>query len=309
MTRANDASCAWCSHRKRPSREMSMSRAKNNRRRSKPVQGSDQILTLGSLTQVGMTRSSNQDAYCAILPPNLSDGVDALLAVADGMGGHQAGETASTMAIHELVSHLSPQGANGAIPTRGADALSELIQQINWKIHQASGRPETQGMGTTLTVALLAGSTLTIGHVGDSRVYLLRQGQLSQLSRDHSWVAEQVARGILAPDAAHTHPRRNILTRAVGIAPEVEVDEARTRLQEGDTLLLCSDGLHSLVADEESSIPWRHMPHRRPASYWWTKPTPWAAKTTSRSLWLEWTTWPRVGQRPAGERMSARRKQ
>ena len=211
-------------------------------------------ITLGSQTHVGMTRASNQDAYCAILAPNTPPGTDALLAVADGMGGHQAGEVASAIAIQGLVRRLSPQDAGGTAPLpkeiRSA-FLGEVVQQVNADIHLAAQRPETQGMGTTLTMALLAGSSLSIAHVGDSRAYLLRQGHLRQLSKDHSWVEEEVARGALTPEQARTHPMRNILTQALGTAPRVQVETLETEIQEGDTLLLCSDGLHSLVTDEE----------------------------------------------------------
>ncbi|MFC1935201.1 Stp1/IreP family PP2C-type Ser/Thr phosphatase [Chloroflexota bacterium] len=201
-----------------------------------------------------MTRSSNQDAYCAILAPNAPSGVDALLAVADGMGGHQAGEVASTMAIQGLVQRLSNQGPGEESPTPGdrhAALLSEVIQQVNAEVHQAASQPETRGMGSTLTVALLAGSSLAIGHVGDSRAYLLRNGQLQQLTRDHSWVAEEVARGALTPEEARTHRRRNLVTRAIGTSPQITVDVIALDMEVGDTLLLCSDGLHSLVVDEE----------------------------------------------------------
>ena len=230
-----------------------MSRSKGNRRR-KASRSDGAGLALGSLTHVGMARSSNQDAYCAILAPNAPLGTDALLAVADGMGGHQAGEVASTMAIRGLVRHLSSPGAEDVTPLPGgghANLLREVMERVNAEVHQAAARPETRGMGTTLTVTLLAGSSLTIGHVGDSRVYLQRNGQLRQLSKDHSWVAEEVARGALTPEEARTHRRRNILMRAMGTAPRVEVDTLVAEVEEGDTLLLCSDGLHSLVTDGE----------------------------------------------------------
>ncbi|MFC1935848.1 Stp1/IreP family PP2C-type Ser/Thr phosphatase [Chloroflexota bacterium] len=230
-----------------------MSRSRGNRQ-GKASRGEGAGFALGSLTHVGMTRSANQDAYCAILAPNAPLGTDALLAVADGMGGHQAGEVASTMAIRGLVRHLSSPGAGNVTPLPGgghANLLREVMKQVNAEVHQAAARPETRGMGTTLTVTLLAGASLTIGHVGDSRVYLLRNGQLRQLSKDHSWVAEEVARGAIAPEAARTHPRRNILMRAMGTASQVEVDTLVAEVEEGDMLLLCSDGLHSLVTDKE----------------------------------------------------------
>ena len=211
-------------------------------------------LSLGSLTHVGMTRKSNQDAYCAILGPNAPPGTDALLAVADGMGGHQAGEVASAMAIQGLVRRLSPPEAGDVTPlpqVGRSSSLGNTLQQLNGEIFQAARKPQTQGMGTTLTAALLDGYSLSIAHVGDSRLYLLRNGEFQQFSQDHSWVAEEVARGALSPEAAQSHPRRNILTRAMGTTPVVQVDSFDVTLEEGDILLLCSDGLHSLVSDEE----------------------------------------------------------
>ena len=230
-----------------------MPRSKAERNRKGSGSGGSTI-TLGSQTHVGMVRSANQDSYCAILAPNAPSGTDALLAVADGMGGHQAGEVASAMAIQGLVRDLPGKGSTDAAPTpsNGWPALlGELVQRLNAEIFQAGKKPETQGMGTTLTIAFLTGTSLAVAHVGDSRLYLLRDGRLQQVSKDHSWVAEEVARGALTPEEAQVHPRRNILTRAMGTAPTLQVDTLEVQVQEGDTLMLCSDGLHGLVSDEE----------------------------------------------------------
>ena len=216
--------------------------------------GSISVIKVGSLSHVGMRRDSNQDAYCTILAPDAPCRADALLAVADGMGGHLAGDVASTMAIEGVLQRLHQKEA--AESTHGLDrpwtsVLNEVVQEVNAEVFQAAQQPETAGMGTTLTVALLAGPTLFLAHVGDSRLYLLRNGEFQQLSQDHSWVAEEVARGALTPEEAQSHRRRNLLTRSLGTEPEVQVDTMEVNLQEGDTLLLCSDGLHSLVSDEE----------------------------------------------------------
>ena len=208
------------------------------------------VLALGTRSHVGMKRSSNQDAICALVGPNAPLGTDALLAVADGMGGHQAGEVASGMAIRGLVAKLS-----GGVATPGTGGLTPVLQRVigelNTDIHRAASRPETRGMGTTLTVAAIVSDALTIGHVGDSRAYLLRDRTMRQLTQDHSWVAEQVARGVLTAQEAENHPRRNILTRAMGVDPRVEVDGVTLKLVAGDLLLLCSDGLHGLVSDDQ----------------------------------------------------------
>lgn len=228
--------------------------SKKTRGKPKGDSGPRSRITLGSLTHVGMKRSGNEDSYCALVPPNSPPNIDMLLAVADGMGGHQAGGVASSLATRGLVELLSKAVARGTKPT-GAhprdDLLTQMVREINAQVHRAALEPETRGMGTTLTAALLAGSVLTIAHVGDSRAYLLRDGMLHQLTQDHSWVAEEVARGALTPEEARKHPRRNILTQALGMAPEVLPDSVRMEVSGDDVLLLCSDGLHSLVSDDE----------------------------------------------------------
>ena len=208
-------------------------------------------LTLGSRSHVGMKRSTNQDAFCAMVGGNAPPGTDALLAVADGMGGHQAGEVASDMVIRGLVAKLSQSGAVASTEDGYATALRRAFAEINSEIRAAATRPETRGMGTTLTAAVLAGDRLTVSHVGDSRAYLLRDGRLWQLTQDHSWVAEEVAKGRLTPQEAAEHPRRNILTQAMGIDSRVDPHSSTVPVLAGDVLFLCSDGLHGLVNDVE----------------------------------------------------------
>ena len=211
-------------------------------------------LTLGSLTHVGMKRSSNEDSHCALVGLNAPPGSDALLAVADGMGGHAAGEVASAMAIQGIKSRLSRDGLGDA-PQQGPleyeRSMKQVVQDLNAEVRKGAEQPATMGMGTTLTAVLIFGPLAIIAHVGDSRAYLFRKGRMQQLTRDHSWVAEEVARGALTESQAREHPRRNILTRALGVATDVEVDTSASELEEGDVLLLCSDGLHGLVSDEE----------------------------------------------------------
>ena len=220
-----------------------------------PVQAQ---LVLGSVTHVGRVRKGNQDAYCALLAPNTPLGVGGVLAVADGMGGHQGGERASQMAMAGVVRLLGkkkPTADRDTLPPAPPDErlaqISAVVAQVNSEIFAAANSPETRGMGTTLSLAVIEGSTLSVGHVGDSRVYLHRNGNLAQLTADHSWVAEEVARGALSPEEARNHPRRNLITRAMGIGPEVEPVTFSAELEQGDTLLLCSDGLHGLVRDEQ----------------------------------------------------------
>lgn len=161
------------------------------------------------------------------------------------------------MAIRGLVNRLSADRERGAPLTSelllNGNLLKGVVQEVNAEVHQASMEPDTRGMGTTFTVVILKGSKLFLAHVGDSRAYLLREGELRQITQDHSWVAEEVARGALTPQEAHEHPRRNILTRSLGTAPIIQVDSGVVDILPGDLLLLCSDGLHSLVSEEEIS--------------------------------------------------------
>ena len=229
-----------------------MGQTKGRTRRHNVTRQGNQM-TLGSLTHLGIKRSRNQDNFCALAGPNAPPGTDALLAAADGMGGHQAGEVASSLAIQGLTKRLADHGgAEATLPGAHyySSRLSSVVQEINAEVHKAGGRPDTHGMGTTLTAALVVGPTYVIAHVGDSRAYLLRKGELRRLTQDHSWVGEEMARGALTAHQARQHPKRNILTQALGTEPNVQVEQIEGELQQGDVLLLCSDGLHSLVADE-----------------------------------------------------------
>src|SRR4051794_38605514 len=182
------------------------------------------------ITDPGRRRRRNEDAYVCEPP---------LFAVADGMGGAQAGEIASRL---------------GATALRGGPAgdVVELIQEANRKIYERSHEDETvSGMGTTMTVALVEDGQVRIGHVGDSRAYLIRDGKLEQLTEDHSLVAELVRSGKLSPEEAEVHPQRSVITRALGTDPDVDVDTFSVPAHPGDVFMLCSDGLTSMVSDDE----------------------------------------------------------
>lgn len=207
--------------------------------------------TLGAASHIGKHRVSNQDAFCALVGSHAPGELGACVAVADGMGGHRAGEVASALAIQKLTRRLGRRRAGSATSSDEVAALEADIAFVNEEIHRAGMEPEFQGMGTTLTAGLLVGTRFFLGHVGDSRAYLLRDGQLGRLTRDHNWFEEQLAAGLISPQEAATHPHRNMLTRALGIAQSVEVDTAAVDVRPGDTLLLCSDGLHGLVDDKE----------------------------------------------------------
>lgn len=194
--------------------------------------------TYATGTNQGRVRDTNQDT---VYPESGGVADDSLLiAVADGMGGHSGGEVASRDAMDAAV------GLAGDDP-----AVDERIMAANEAVlSHARADWNLAGMGTTMTLAeLSADGALRIGHVGDSRAYLLRHGILTQLTQDHTFVAEQVRAGRLDPDEARTHPRRSMLTRAVGLAGELTVDVVEERLSPGDRLLLCSDGLSGMVHD------------------------------------------------------------
>jgi protein phosphatase len=192
-------------------------------------------LIAGSATDVGRVRTGNEDAY-------LVDGGIGLIAVADGMGGHQAGEVASSTALEALRAAVN-----------SGEALREAIVAANDAVFEKSGADEgLRGMGTTLTAGTMAaGGTLLIGHVGDSRAYLVRGGALEQVTSDHSVVAELVEAGELTEEQAELDPRRSMITRALGVEPGVDVDVIPLRLRAGDRVLLCSDGLTTMVREEE----------------------------------------------------------
>lgn len=187
-------------------------------------------------TDVGMVREQNEDAFY------IGDNV---FAVADGMGGHDAGEVASGIAVRILRENKF----NGADPEGW---LRAVISEINAEIfRQASINPGYAGMGTTLTVLIIEGNRAYLGHVGDSRAYLLRDGMLRQLTDDHSVVGELLKRGVLTREEARFHPQRNIITRALGTFPQVDIDISSLDTRVGDRVLLCTDGLTSAVSDQE----------------------------------------------------------
>jgi protein phosphatase len=189
------------------------------------------------VTDTGRRRLRNEDAFVCEPP---------LFAVADGMGGARAGEIAARLAA----AALEEAGAE----TRGAEGVAALIAEANRRIWERSlTDPETAGMGTTVTAALVdaESGTVAIGHVGDSRAYLLREGALEQLTTDHSLVAELVQSGVLTPEEAERHPQRSAITRALGTEPTVDIDAFTVQGRPGDLFLLCSDGLSTMVADEE----------------------------------------------------------
>jgi serine/threonine protein phosphatase PrpC len=194
-------------------------------------------------TDVGRQRHTNEDALL-VSPP--------VFAVADGMGGAKAGEVASQVATDAFqTEHLDDEP-----PER---QLAGIARQANRRIYELAAEDESRrGMGTTLTAAMVSGHEVSIGHVGDSRAYRLRDGSLEQITRDHSLVAELERTGQISPEAAEHHPQRSIITRALGPEPDVEVDTFTVPGRGGDVYLLCSDGLTGMVPDDEVATILRH---------------------------------------------------
>src|SRR2546425_12774471 len=186
-------------------------------------------------------------AYVIPKDPQVMTKKGALFIVADGMGGHAAGEVASEIAV-DTVSNVYYQDDSDDV----AISLLHAIKRANGLIHQrAAENMLRSGMGTTCVAAVLRGNTAYIANVGDSRAYIVRGGQVKQVSQDHSWVAEQVRAGLLTEDQARTHAQRNVITRCLGTQADVEIDVFTERLKEADTLVLCSDGLSGLISDED----------------------------------------------------------
>jgi PPM family protein phosphatase len=191
-------------------------------------------------TDVGRVREGNEDAYLV---------ADSVFAVADGMGGHLAGEIASALAL-EPVEALD--GKVYADAEEAVGALRDAVVQANRSVSQlADDEPLYRGMGTTLTAAMIEGRRLHLAHVGDSRAYLLRDGSFNQLTDDHTLVQHLIDEGQITKEEAATHPQRSIITRAIGVSREVDVDSMSLDLQPGDQILLCSDGLTGVVSDEQ----------------------------------------------------------
>jgi protein phosphatase len=190
-------------------------------------------------TDKGLVRKENEDAFC--IEKELG-----LLAIADGMGGHASGEVASKMAIEILKESLKEESQ----PCLGK--LRSGVKLANRRVYEAAqSQSQLNGMGTTLTALQLDGNRLSIAHVGDSRAYLIRGGVIEQITDDHTIVSEQVARGMMTKEEAARSGMRNILSRALGIASEVDVDVEELTVLEGDQLALCSDGLTEMISEDE----------------------------------------------------------
>lgn len=222
----------------------------SEQRSSDNVQERQLILRAVLRTDVGLVRSENQD-FGTYTTPSEERGAQPggrLLLVADGMGGHRGGATASRLAA-ETIKEQYLGSRTDDIPT----ALRASLTEANARIFaEAQSNPELRGMGTTTSALAVRGVQGWLAHVGDSRIYLVRGGEIEQLTQDHSLVATMVREGLLTAQEAETHPRRNVLQRSMGVAEDVEIDvTGPIELLEGDTFILCSDGLHGLVREQE----------------------------------------------------------
>lgn len=205
-------------------------------------------------SDVGRIRSNNEDAFKI-------DEKIGLMVVADGMGGHSAGEVASKMAVETIVESMRRFVIHGEVAILGkvnpdfserTNQLASSIRLSNQIIYEsAKAKPQYQGMGTTVDSVWVGKEKISIAHVGDSRVYLVRVGKINPLTRDHSLVAEQEAKGLITREEAEKSEIKNILTRAVGVAENVEVDMLETEWYDGDILIVCTDGLCRMVSDEQ----------------------------------------------------------
>jgi len=204
-------------------------------------------------TDVGRRRKLNEDSFVVDAESNL-------YAVCDGMGGHNAGEVASRMAIEALESFIQkshkekeitwPYGLETELSFEG-NRLKTAIKLANKRVYKAAdNREDYTGMGTTVVAALVSGNVATIGSAGDSRCYLFRSGTITQLTRDDSWVSAAWTEGILSSDEIDKHPLRNVITKAVGAKESIEIDVVEHTLASGDVMMLCSDGLHAMMNDD-----------------------------------------------------------
>lgn len=212
-------------------------------------------LSAFGITDKGVVRSGNEDAL--LLEEDLG-----LFAVADGMGGHRGGEVASRMALDVLRDYISRVASGsgafiGAVDndfSRQANLLASGIRLANRAVFEAAdSSPAWRGMGTTIVALLIDGARAAVAHAGDSRLYLLRERQLRQVTGDHSLVADQLRQGVITAEQAAASDRKNIITRALGQWQELEIEIQDLELQDGDRLLLCSDGLSGMVSDPETA--------------------------------------------------------
>jgi serine/threonine protein phosphatase PrpC len=211
-------------------------------------------VTYEALTDVGRKRKGNEDSLFV-------NAEQKLFVVADGMGGHAAGEIASSIAVDAINEFVCLTGGDEEITwpfgldetiSYDGNRLKTAVRFANKKVLEATKeKSEYEGMATTVCAVLVDDQVANLAHVGDSRVYLMRDGELSQLTSDHSWVNEQIQSGVISAEQARSHPLRNVVTRALGGKADLQVDMQTHEVEPGDVLLLCSDGLTTMIPDDE----------------------------------------------------------
>lgn len=209
-------------------------------------------------SDIGLVRKVNEDSMLCL---NLNDEFQldrkvSMFIVADGMGGHNAGEVASSMAVQEILSYVKEKITSRQINWNDEESIFDVVRNsilsANDKIYKkAILNSECLGMGTTLSMALVLDNTIYIGHIGDSRVYLVDANGVVKLTEDHSLVAELVKNGTIKPEEANNHPQRNIITRALGTEFTTEVDTVRAEVKHEGYIVLCTDGLSNLITEDE----------------------------------------------------------
>jgi len=201
----------------------------------------------GASSDIGLVREINQDSLYT--PEN---SCMPLFMVADGMGGHNAGEIASVMAIEKIREWMVENSTDLTSVRRIKKSLVKSVEYANRHIYNYAREIDgCKGMGTTLTMGYVCDDKFVVGHVGDSRAYLIRSNRISQLTQDHSLVQQLLVEGKISVMEAKSHPQRNVITRAVGTSGEIEVDILTVDIQKGDTVILCSDGLTNMVPEDE----------------------------------------------------------
>lgn len=205
-------------------------------------------MKVACLTDIGRARDINEDScFCR----QFANGWD-LVIIADGMGGHNAGEVASKIAVQTIVDCVGKRMSSEIDKVEMEQILRNAIEQANVNIYDESLKDvNCSGMGTTVTMAVISQNCIIIGHVGDSRAYIYRSGTLSQITDDHSLVAELVKNGTITEDEAQHHPQKNVITRALGAKDKVDIDVIKLDMESPGILLICSDGLSNMLSDDE----------------------------------------------------------
>ncbi len=203
------------------------------------------------VSDIGLMRKINEDAL--YFQKQSVKGKPFICVIADGMGGHNAGEIASRMAVTQMVEFYKNEMINiNCSINRYISLINEGFASVNKNIFiESACNKKYSGMGTTLIVTLIIDKTMIVGHVGDSRVYFIRDGNIKKITTDHSYVAELVKNGTIKPEEANSHPQKNLITRAVGTEQEIKVDINTLDLKNGDYILMCTDGLSNMIKEEE----------------------------------------------------------